>query len=153
VRAALAALLALFPVATGAACRDDVAVLRGPGGTVRFEVELADDGAERAQGLMFRERLPRFAGMLFVYERVEPVSFWMKNTLLPLDMIFLDTGGTVTHVHAKAVPGDLTPIPSQGPVRAVLEINGGLAAALGIVPGAVMQHPAFAAGPPAWPCD
>jgi hypothetical protein len=153
VKAAIGLVLLALAGPAGAACGDEVADLRGPFGTLRFSVEIADDAAERARGLMARERLPRFAGMLFVYEEVAPASFWMKDTLIPLDMVFLDAAGRVTRVHAGAVPGDLTPISSQGPVRAVLEINGGLAAALGIAPGAEMRHPAFAGGAPAWPCD
>jgi uncharacterized protein len=153
VKAALAGLVILASNAAAAACHSDVATLRGPHGIARFSVELATDPVSRAQGLMFREVLPRFSGMLFVYENVEEASFWMKNTLIPLDMIFLDASGTVISVHSHAMPGDLTPIPSQGAVRAVLEVNGGLAESLAIAPGAVMQHPAFASGPPAWPCD
>lgn len=145
-----------FGLLTGMAaaqCRPDLATIRAPSGLFRFEVEVADDAAERASGLMHRADLPRFGGMLFLYEREEEVSFWMKNTLIPLDMIFLDATGTVRHVHAHARPGDLTPIPSQGPALAVLEVNGGLAAELGIGPGSVMRHPAFAANRAAWPCE
>lgn len=151
-RTPLALALALCAGTGARACEAGVVDLRGPFGEVRFRVEIADDAAERAQGLMERTSLGRFSGMLFVYERVEPASFWMKNTLIPLDLLFLDAAGRVIRVHPDAVPGDLTPIPSGGPVRAVLEINGGLAAALGIAEGAVMRHPAFADGPAAWPC-
>ncbi|MEL6236238.1 MAG: DUF192 domain-containing protein, partial [Pseudomonadota bacterium] len=70
--------------AAAEACAPDQLDLRGPFGTLRFSVELADDAAERGQGLMFRESLPRFSGMLFVYDRVRPVAMWMKNTLIPL---------------------------------------------------------------------
>jgi uncharacterized membrane protein (UPF0127 family) len=134
-----------------AACSEGTVELRGPFGKVRFTVELADDGQERAQGLMFRESLPKSAGMLFVYPEPQRTGFWMKNTLIPLDMIFADASGRVTHVHSNAVPGDLSVIDSGGEVLAALEINGGLAARLGIAPGAEMRHPAFGAGA-VWPC-
>lgn len=153
-RQALAAAAVLAAAGAAAApCDPSSVAVRSPGGIARFEVEIASDAAARARGLMHRPALPRFAGMLFVYERVEPVHFWMKDTLIPLDMIFIDATGTVTRVHEGAVPGDLTPIPSGGPVLAVLEVNAGVARALGIGPGSVLRHPAFAAGPPAWPCE
>lgn len=147
--------LALCLAAGGAqaACRDDSAELRGPFGSARFTVELADTPAERAQGLMFRDSLATSAGMLFLYERPQPASFWMKNTLIPLDMIFADRTGLVTHVHANAVPGDETPIPGGTDVQAVLEINGGLAARLGIAPGAELRHPGLDQTVALWPCD
>jgi uncharacterized membrane protein (UPF0127 family) len=134
------------------ACDPGQVELRTPAGSVvRFSVELALTPAEQARGLMFRERLARSAGMLFVYPRPQTARFWMKNTLIPLDMIFAGADGTVGHVHADARPGDETPIFGGDAVLAVLEINGGLAARLGIVPGTVMRHPAF--GPEAaWPC-
>jgi uncharacterized membrane protein (UPF0127 family) len=151
-RAPLALCLLLLPGVAAAACREDQVDLRGPGGVARFTVELADTVAERAQGLMHRESMPSAAGMLFIYERPQTASFWMKNTLIPLDMIFADPTGLVTHVHANAVPGDETPIPGGPNVQAVLEINGGLAARLGIVPGAELRHPALDQAQAVWPC-
>jgi uncharacterized membrane protein (UPF0127 family) len=127
--------------------------LRWPGGAESFSVELADDPAERARGLMFRESLDPAAGMLFVYESPRRAQFWMKNTLIPLDMIFADAAGRVTRVHSNAIPGDLTPIDGGEGVVYVLEINGGLADRLGIVPGAELRHPAIPAATAAWPCD
>lgn len=147
-----------FLIAVGAAspalseeCRTGRLDLRGDWGTARFSVEIADTNATRAQGLMFRETLPRSSGMLFVYPRPQVAQFWMKNTLIPLDMIFAGADGVVRHVHSNAVPGDLTPIDGGSGVLAVLEINGGLAAALGISPGSQMRHPAFGETA-AWPC-
>jgi uncharacterized membrane protein (UPF0127 family) len=145
-------------VAAGVAqaeCRDDQIELRSPAGAMaRFSVEVADDEGERAQGLMFRDRLPAGAGMLFVYPKPGPVAFWMKNTLIPLDLVFADASGTVVKVHANAAPKDLTAIPGGSAVQFVLEINGGLAASLGIGPGTVMRHPAISAGGgAAWACD
>ena len=136
-----------------AACAPDVVELRGPSGQQRFTVEVADDGAERAQGLMFRESMPSSAGMLFVYEEPQAVSFWMKNTLIPLDMIFADETGRVTRVHSNAIPGDTTPIQGGEGVRFVLEINGGLATRMGIAEGSELRHPAIAQDSAVWPCE
>lgn len=136
----------------GAECRADSVQLRGDWGQIAFSVEIADEPRERARGLMYRRTLPRGAGMLFVYEHPQNVRFWMKNTLIPLDMLFLDRSGRVTRIHEMARPGDLTPIDGGDAVFAVLEINGGLARRYGITEGSVMRHPAFAGGPAAWPC-
>ncbi|MBD1206567.1 MAG: DUF192 domain-containing protein [Rhodobacteraceae bacterium] len=144
---------ALLPAVAGAACAPETVEVRGPAGTARFTVEVADDGAERAQGLMFRESMPRSAGMLFVYEAPQRASFWMKNTLIPLDMIFADETGRVTRVHSNAVPHDTTPIDGGTDVRFVLEINGGLAARMGIAEGAELRHPAIPQGTAVWPCE
>ena len=149
---ALGLCLAPLPVVAEAACAIGRIDLRWPGGAESFAVEVADDGAERAQGLMFRESLDPAAGMLFVYESPRRASFWMKNTLIPLDMIFADATGTVTRVHSNAIPGDQTPIDGGEGVSLVLEINGGLAERLGIVPGAELRHPAVGPGA-VWPCE
>ncbi|WOI57601.1 DUF192 domain-containing protein [Palleronia sp. LCG004] len=135
-----------------AACRDGVVELRGDFGEARFRVEVADDPAEQARGLMHVEDLPAGRGMLFVYEEAGPVSFWMRNTLIPLDMIFADATGTVTRVHANAVPLDETSIPGGDNVLSVLEINGGLAARIGIEEGSELRHAALPQDDAAWPC-
>jgi hypothetical protein len=154
--AALLALAAALAPSSGAAaqgCDPAVVALRQGDTRLRFRVEVADDEAERARGLMFRESLPRFAGMLFVYDRPQEVAFWMKNTLIPLDILFFDETGRLTHVHENAVPGDLTAIPGgPAPVRFVLEVNGGLAGALGVAPGAELRHPAVDPARAAWSC-
>ncbi|MBF9047107.1 DUF192 domain-containing protein [Rhodobacterales bacterium LSUCC0031] len=149
---ATALLLIMGSAQQALACRADQLVLRGEFGTVRFRVAVADTPASRAEGLMFVRHLPRMSGMLFVYERPQAVSFWMENTLIPLDMIFADETGTVQHVHANAIPLDRTPIRGGDGVQYVLEINGGLAAQFGIAPGAEMRHPAIAQNLAAWPC-
>ncbi|WP_374427216.1 DUF192 domain-containing protein [Tabrizicola sp.] len=148
-------LVVLLPGAAWAeaVCAPDRLDLRWDGGKESFAVKVADDGAERAQGLMFVEAMPLSEGMLFVYEAPRRVSFWMKNTLIPLDMVFADASGTVTRVHAGAVPGDLTPIDGGEGVQFVLEINAGLAGKLGIGPGTVMRHPAIPAETAAWSCE
>ncbi|OBY27235.1 DUF192 domain-containing protein [Leisingera sp. JC1] len=133
-------------------CQSGRVDLRGSWGQTGFSVEIADDEQERAQGLMFRKSMPRGAGMLFVYDRPQPAAFWMKNTLIPLDIIFLNENGLVTSVHENAKPGDLTPIPGGDDVFAVLEINGGLARRYGITSGTQMRHQIFSAGGAVWPC-
>lgn len=152
IRALIALALAGTVSQAAAACRDDVVTLRGDWGQARFTVEIADDPQERGRGLMFRETLAMSAGMLFIFERPHEASFWMKNTLIPLDLIFLDPTGTVRHVHHRAVPGDLTPIRGGDGIIKVLEINGGLAERIGIVPGSQMQHPAIDPARAVWPC-
>jgi len=149
--AALAALLA-SAAAAEAPCSPDRVDLRWPGGSESFAVERADTPETRARGLMFRSELDMASGMLFVYESPRRAQFWMKNTLIPLDMIFADRTGTVTRVHAQAIPGDVTPIDGGEGVVLVLEINGGLAGKLGIVPGAELRHPAIDQTDAAWPC-
>ncbi|MDP4031598.1 MAG: DUF192 domain-containing protein [Pseudorhodobacter sp.] len=148
--AALSLAQILMAGAAWAGCRADQVELRWPGGQARFAVEVADTDATRSRGLMFRERLPRSAGMLFVYESPRRATFWMKNTLIPLDMIFADASGRVTKVHANAQPQDLTTIDGGAGVKLVLEINGGLSSRLGITPGAELRHPAI--DNPAWSC-
>jgi uncharacterized membrane protein (UPF0127 family) len=113
------------------------------GGPHRFTVEIADTPQTRAQGLMFRKSLPADAGMLFDFERPQRVAFWMKNTLIPLDMLFVDARGRILGVHADAAPLSLASIESPAPVRAVIEIAGGTAARLGIKPGARVLYPIF----------
>lgn len=147
-----AAFIALAGIAGAEPCRDDVVKLRGDADQARFRVELADDEAERAQGLMNRDTLARGAGMLFVFPQPQQVAFWMKNTRIPLDMIFLDAGGTVQHVHHEAVPHDETPIFGGDDIQSVLEINGGLARRIGISEGWQLRHPAIDQDQAAWPC-
>jgi len=151
----LLALVTALPLAALAEteCASDRVDLRWQGGGETFAVELADDPEERARGLMFRETMDPAAGMLFVYESPRRAQFWMKNTLIPLDMIFADGSGLVTHVHSNAIPGDLTPIDGGPGVVFVLEINGGLAASLGIAPGAELRHPAILSTTAVWPCE
>lgn len=133
-------------------CRSDRVDLRGSWGQVSFTVEIADDEKERAQGLMFRDSMARGAGMLFVYPKPQRAAFWMKNTLIPLDIIFLDQTGRVITIQADAIPGDLTPLPGGDNVFAVLEINGGLSAQYGISIGSEMRHKVFSKTVPIWPC-
>lgn len=155
IRLIWAAALACVPLAAvaGGCAPDQLAVTTATGQTASFRVEVADDVGERARGLMFRDHMASSAGMLFVFAQPEHARFWMKNTLIPLDMVFADAGGRVTVVHENAVPQDLTPIDGGTGVQFVLEINGGLARGLGITPGAVISHAAVdAAGQAVKPC-
>lgn len=138
--------------AASAACQPGKIELGGTFGRVTFDVTVADDFAERARGLMFVEEMPDTTGMLFIYQVTRQVSFWMKNTLIPLDMIFIDARGVVRKVHENAIPHDLTSISSGGPIRSVLEINGGLAAEIGIGPGTLVRHTDLPQKNAAWPC-
>ncbi|WP_240910305.1 DUF192 domain-containing protein [Pontivivens nitratireducens] len=135
-------------------CREDRVDIRQDGLRVSIEVEIADTDEERARGLMFVEDMAQLEGMLFVYQD-EPRqrSFWMRNTLIPLDMLFVAADGTVRDIHVNATPLDETPIPSAtNDIFAVLEVNGGLTEMLGLTPGAQLRHPAFDTNP-IWPCD
>ena len=152
IRLAFVAFL-LSAAAAAAVCEPGRVDLRGEWGRASFAVELADDPAERAQGLMHREQLATGRGMLFIYEEPRRASFWMRNTLIPLDMIFLDPRGRVTRIHENAVPLDETPIDGGDNVLAVLEINGGLARRIGIDEGSELRHPALDQAEAAWACE
>ena len=153
IRWVLAAGLSLIASAALAGCSETRADLRGDWGTARFTVELADEPDERERGLMFRESMALGAGMLFLYDAPQRATFWMRNTLIPLDMIFIDPAGTVTHVHENAVPLDETTIDGGPGVLMVLEINGGLARRLGIGPGSELRHPRLAQDGAVWRCE
>ncbi len=108
-----------------------------------FRVEVARNDADRAQGLMFRRSMPADQGMLFDFGRVEPVSMWMQNTYLSLDMLFIRPDGTIARIAANTEPLSTRTIPSGEPVLAVLELNAGTAARLGIKAGDRVEHPVF----------
>jgi len=108
-----------------------------------FQVEVAADDASRERGLMDRRYMAADHGMLFEFDRDAPVAFWMKNTYIPLDMIFIASSGVVTHVAANAEPLSERIIPSGGPCVAVLELNGGTAASIGLKIGDKIRHPFF----------
>jgi hypothetical protein len=109
----------------------------------RFTVELADSDEKRALGLMFRDRMAPDAGMLFDFKSDQPVAMWMRNTRLPLDMLFIARDGRVVNIRERAVPFSEESIYSDGPVRAVLELNGGTASRLGLRPGDRVRHALF----------
>jgi uncharacterized membrane protein (UPF0127 family) len=108
-----------------------------------FQVEIADNDATREHGLMDRRYMAPDHGMLFEFERDEPVAFWMKNTYIPLDMIFIAPSGVVTHIAANAEPLSERVIPSGGPSIAVLELDGGTAASIGLKVGDKVRHSFF----------
>ena len=108
-----------------------------------FQVEVARNDADRAQGLMFRRAMPADQGMLFDFLRVAPVSMWMQNTYLPLDMLFVRADGTVARIATNTEPLSTRTIPSGEPVLAVLELNAGTAGKLGIKAGDRLEHPLF----------
>ena len=113
-------------------------------GVHAFSVELASNDAEREKGLMYRRFMPPDRGMLFDFKREEPVMFWMKNTYITLDMIFISRAGVVTNIVANAEPLSERLIPSGGPCYGVLELNGGVAASIGVRPGDKVRHSIFA---------
>jgi uncharacterized membrane protein (UPF0127 family) len=122
----LAAILGLSGDGAAAACDDGSRGTAGRLGQARFRVAIADTPQTRARGLMFVEEMPRTAGMLFVFPDERVRTFWMRNTLISLDIIYFDATGAWVSAQENAVPLDETTLPSDGPAQYVLEINGGL---------------------------
>jgi len=114
-------------------------------GVHSFAVEVVDNDADRAKGLMYRRELPEGRGMLFDFQRDQEVSFWMQNTYIPLDMIFIRGDGRILRIEENTEPLSTRMIPSRGPVRAVLEVIGGTSRKLGIAPGDRVAAPIFRA--------
>ena len=112
-------------------------------GPHKITVEVATTPGQMEQGLMFRRSLAADAGMIFDYGVPSLAAMWMKNTLIPLDMLFVDQHGRIINIHERAVPGSLEPIAAAAPARAVIELNGGTAARLGIKPGDRVIFPIF----------
>jgi uncharacterized protein len=123
--------------------KDTVTIETAAGDKHRFTVELATSPAQVAQGLMFRRQMAADAGMLFVFERPDPAVFWMKNTYIPLDMIFIGTDGRILNIAERTIPMTETPVHAAGPTRAVLEVNGGTASRLGLKAGDRVRHSAL----------
>ena len=111
-----------------------------------FNIEVARSPRQKAIGLMYRRNLAAGRGMLFPYEKEQEVSMWMKNTYIPLDMLFIKANGQIHRIEAMTEPFSERVIKSQGPVLAVLEIAGGQAQRLGIAPGDKVRHRFFSAG-------
>jgi uncharacterized membrane protein (UPF0127 family) len=137
----------LFASSIAVAAEKVPVLIHAGGSTYKFDAEIADTADERAQGLMYREHLDPNEGMLFLYPAAKPVAFWMKNTPLPLDMIFIDAEGKIINVAAMAKPFDTSPISSEGAAIAVFEILGGSAGQLGIQAGDKVEWPAQATEP------
>jgi len=151
------ALAVTFAIGAGAAHADQCTLtgvdLRGDWGQAHFNIEVADDADEHAKGLMFRESLSASGGMLFIYDTPRHARFWMKNTLIPLDMLFIDSAGQVTRIAENTRPLDETPIDGGADVLMILEINGGMAKSLGISLGTQLRHPGFDSSIALWPCE
>ena len=139
---AAAAAAAVFCARSPALALDglDVVTASGPH---HFEVEIAADEASRERGLMFRKYLPADRGMLFEFDAEQALTFWMKDTPLSLDLVFIDAHGAVTGVAADAEPMSETIIAAAAPSKAVLELNAGAAAGIGLKPGDHVEHPFF----------
>jgi uncharacterized membrane protein (UPF0127 family) len=110
-------------------------IIESAGKRLPFRVWLADTAARREQGLMFVRQLPANSGMLFLFPTTVNTAFWMKNTFIPLDLLFIRSDGSIARIAERAHPHDLTPIPSGEPILAVLELAGGTAALLGLRAG------------------
>ena len=127
--------------------RDVLVIRTADGEEHRFDVEMALTGRQQSQGLMYRPSLAPDGGMLFVHRPARTVSMWMRNTALPLDMLFIAEDGEIVKIVERAVPYSLAIISSGRPVRGVLEVNGGTASRLGLRPGDKVVHSAFGSEP------
>jgi uncharacterized membrane protein (UPF0127 family) len=114
-------------------------------GVHTFAVEMAITPEQQMKGLMFRRELPEGQGMLFDFGQEQPTSFWMKNTYISLDMIFIRGDGRILRIAENTVPLSEALVPSGGPVRAVLEVIAGSTKKFGIAPGDQVAHPIFGA--------
>ena len=141
--AACVALCAVAPAQAGGQAKLEIVSKTG---VHAFTVELATNEAERSRGLMFRKELPEGRGMLFDFERDQPVGFWMHNTYISLDMIFIRGDGSILRIAENTEPLSDRLIPSGGPIRAVLEVIAGTAHKLGIAPGDRVESPIFTGG-------
>ena len=142
--------LALFFAVVGAVethaqnlLNEPLSIVTAAGTKLKFEVEIASSFEEKTRGLMYRDALAANTGMLFVYARELRQAMWMKNTRIPLDMLFIRRDGRISHIHERAVPQSLDTISSHGRVLAVLELRGGTAARLGIAKGDQVHYKAF----------
>ena len=148
--AALAAVILIFELLAGIASaqapgpREELTIA-GKSGPHEFQVELADDDRERAMGLMFRRSMGAEEGMLFDFGSEQPANFWMRNTYIPLDLLFIRADGTIESIAERTTPLSEKSVPSKGPVRYVLEINGGTSDKLGIEPGDKVSSPTMQA--------
>lgn len=140
------------PSALLANCKDNQLEVKGDWGMVRFRVEIADTPESHNRGLMGRESLGLSQGMFFVFEKPGPANFWMKDTLIPLDMIFIDETGQITTINHQAEPLTTTTFFGGNAISFVLEINGGLAKKLGISEGDLVRHPRINHDLAAWAC-
>jgi hypothetical protein len=123
--------------------RTEVTIVTAAGARHQFKVDWAKTWPQKSHGLMFRKEMPLDHGMLLDYDPPTEASIWMRNTLIGLDIVFIRADGTIESIVLGAKPHDETPMPSKGPVRAVLELNAGVARLLGLQPGDKVEHPIF----------
>lgn len=142
-RLALLLVLVLLPGAAQPQALEPLTIVTAANRPHAFQVEVARNDADRAQGLMFRRTLAPDRGMLFDFGRVEPISMWMQNTYVSLDMLFVRPDGTVARIAEDTEPLSTRAIPSGEPVLAVLEVVAGTARRLGIKAGDRVEHPLF----------
>lgn len=145
--AVVVCLVAVGVAGSAGAAKTQILEIASKAGVYAFEIELATTEKQRERGLMFRKSLPPRHGMLFDFEHDRVVAMWMKNTYIPLDMIFIAHDGRITRIAQNTTPMSTAIIYSGGPVRAVLEVAGGTTRRLGIVPGDVVSYPIFTHGP------
>lgn len=124
-----------------------LAIVTRDGTRHEFDVEMATTPEQQTVGLMFRPSVPADGGMLFDWGRPQDSTMWMRNTLAPLDMVFINADGTIRHIAENTVPGSLAVVDSHGPVRATLELAAGTTARLGIRVGDKVLSPVFGAAP------
>ena len=148
----LTCLVSAVPFSLWADCKDNLVEVKGEWGKARFKVEIADTQELHRKGLMGREVLGVSQGMLFVFEEPGPASFWMKDTLIPLDMLFVDESGEITTINHQAEPLSTISFFGGREISFVLEINGGLAKKLGISEGDLIRHPRIKPDLAAWAC-
>jgi uncharacterized membrane protein (UPF0127 family) len=127
---------------------DRLWIIASNGHEIPIDIEVADDQAQKAMGLMFRTELADDKGMLFPYDEPRELSMWMHNTFIPLDMVFIRPDGVIHRIEERAEPMSDRVITSGGPVSAVLELAGGAAKRLGIKPGDRIRYPLFKGGTP-----
>ncbi len=114
---------------------------RSTNATIKLiQIQIADNDDERAEGLMWRKFMPENDGMLFIFDDEEPLTFWMKNTYIPLDMVFADKSGNIVSIYPEATPLSEASIPSGKPAKYVVEVNGGFCARYGITPGDKIEY-------------
>jgi uncharacterized membrane protein (UPF0127 family) len=143
--ASVALTLLLSPGAIAAG--NGTLVLKTDSGPHSFTIELANTPAERALGLMYRRALPADAGMLFLYDKPQPLTMWMRNTFIPLDMVFIGVDGKVHRIESRTEPFSTQLISSEGAVQGVLELNAGTAANIGLKAGDEVVYPGLNGAP------
>lgn len=137
----------LLPPPSAVAAGNGTLVLKTDSGPHSFNIEIASTNGERALGLMYRRELPNNAGMLFLYDPPQPITMWMRNTILSLDMIFIGTDGKVHRIESRTEPFSTDIISSDGTVQGVLEVNAGTAAKIGLKAGDVVDFPGLVNAP------